>query len=87
MESLQAGDMVATRDNGYQQLRWIGKKTIVANSDVAPILFKQGVLGNHKDLLVSPNHRMMIESASADLLFAEHEVLVPAKHLLGNSGN
>lgn len=86
VESLQAGDMVATRDNGYQQLRWIGKKTIVANSDVAPILFKQGVLGNHKDLLVSPNHRMMIESASADLLFAEHEVLVPAKHLLGNSG-
>ncbi|MGB8623025.1 MAG: Hint domain-containing protein, partial [Paracoccaceae bacterium] len=36
-----------------------------------------------RDLLVSPQHRMLCRGARAQLLFSESEVLVPALHLLG----
>lgn len=86
IEELRVGERIATRDNGYQPLRWIGSKTVEAKGDIAPIEICKGVLGNTADLLVSPNHRMLIEAASADLLFAEHEVLVSAKFLCDAQG-
>jgi len=86
IESLRVGDMVATRDNGFQPLCWIGSRTVQAVGNVAPIRIAKDVLGNTRDLFVSPNHRMLIEAASSDLLFAEREVLVSAKHLCGMQG-
>jgi Hint domain len=38
------------------------------------------------DMLVSPQHRVLITGARAEMLFGEHEVLVAAKHLLGQPG-
>ncbi len=35
-------------------------------------------------MLVSPQHRILIEGARAEILFGEAEVLVPAKHLIGH---
>ena len=86
IENLRVGDMIATRDNGYQPLRWIGSKTVKAQGKVAPIVIQKGALDNTSDLIVSPNHRMLIEAASADLMFAEREVLVSAKHLCSAPG-
>jgi hypothetical protein len=34
-------------------------------------------------MIVSPQHRLLVEGARAELLFGETEVLVPAKHLVG----
>ena len=34
-------------------------------------------------MLVSPQHRVLIEGARAEMFFGESEVLVPAKHLTG----
>jgi hypothetical protein len=34
-------------------------------------------------MLVSPQHRVLIEGARAEMYFGESEVLVPAKHLVG----
>jgi hypothetical protein len=34
-------------------------------------------------MVVSPNHRVLVNSARVELLFEENEVLVAAKHLLG----
>lgn len=34
-------------------------------------------------MLVSPQHRVLIEGARAEMYFGESEVLVPAKHLIG----
>ncbi|MGB7317220.1 MAG: Hint domain-containing protein [Planktotalea sp.] len=86
IETLRVGDMIATRDNGYHPLRWIGSKTVRAQGAVAPIEIGKGVLDNTTKLLVSPNHRMLIEAASSDLLFGEPEVLVSAKYLCSNPG-
>ena len=38
-------------------------------------------LAGRRDLIVSPQHRMLIEGARAEMLFGEAEVLVAARHL------
>jgi hypothetical protein len=81
VESLVKGDLVLTRDNGYQPIQWIGFKTVAVNDKTAPIRFETGTMGNDRPLMVSPNHRMLLCSADADLLFGDPEVLIPAKHL------
>ena len=86
IDDLRVGDLIVTRDNGLQPLRWIGRCTVPANGKAAPVHIAKGVLGNTQALVVSPNHRMLIESISADLWFGEREVLIAAKHLIQNDG-
>lgn len=92
VESLRPGDMVLTRDHGLQPLRWIGQRRLtlaqlMAQPDLQPVRIAAGALGKARparDLLVSPQHRVLVEGARAELLFGEAEVLVPAKHLQGD---
>lgn len=81
--TLQVGDLVITRDHGLQPIRWIQQRTVPATGRFAPIRIRPGVLnGLTRDLIVSPQHRIMFEGYRAELLFGELEVLMPAKHLV-----
>jgi hypothetical protein len=51
----------------------------------APIRFCKGPFGAEADLWVSPNHRMLITSQFAELLFGEDEVLAKAKDLINDA--
>jgi len=84
IEDLVAGDMVMTRDHGLQELRWIGSRVVPAMGNFAPIMIKAGAMANDRDLLVSPQHRMVVEGWKSELLFGEREVLAAAKHLVNN---
>lgn len=92
VETLRPGAMVLTRDNGLQPLRWVGGRTLSyaelqANPDLQPVrIVKDAFMGNGpaRTMLVSPQHRVLIEGARAEVLFGEAEVLVPAKHLIGS---
>lgn len=91
VENLVAGDKIVTRDNGIQQIRWIGKKKVdwrmmTAHPHLKPVLVRQGSLGNdlpERDLMISPNHRVLVANERTALQFDEAEVLVAAKHLIG----
>ena len=85
VETLNVGDLIATADNGYQTLRWIGRRTVEAQGRFAPIRIKAGALGNDRDLLVSPQHRMLLSGWQAQLHFGEDDVLVAAKHLVNGT--
>ncbi|MCP9483541.1 choice-of-anchor L domain-containing protein [Shimia sp. CNT1-13L.2] len=85
VEDLSAGDLVLTRDNGFQPLRWIGRTTRKADGLDAPVCFEAGALGHHGRVEFSPNHRVLLTSARASLLFGESEVLVKAKDLVNDS--
>ncbi|WP_319824249.1 Hint domain-containing protein [Thalassovita sp.] len=85
IEDLKPGDMVITRDNGLQPVRWIGRRRVPGTGDFAPIRFAPGALGNGRPLLVSPQHRMLYRSPDATLLFGAPEVLVTARHLVNGS--
>lgn len=84
IEKLRLGDLVQTADHGLQPIRWIGSMTVAAMGDLAPILIAAGALGNKRDLLVSPLHRMMLSGWQVELLFGEDEVLAAAKMLVND---
>ncbi len=81
IEQLQSGDLVLTRDNGSQPLAWVAHRTVPATGAFAPVVLPAGVLGNTRDLVLSPQHRMVISGARAELFFGETEVMVPAIYL------
>lgn len=85
VEDLTPGDLVLTKDNGYQPILWIGRAKVRAFGDLAPIRFEKGALGNTRDLLVSPQHRMLIDDWRADYFCGCHEVFAAAKHLVNGT--
>lgn len=82
VETLHPGDLIRTRDDGPQPLRWIGGRRVPGRGDLAPVVIGKAVLGNRRRLRVSPQHRLLIDGPRAELLFGEREVLVAAKHLI-----
>lgn len=82
IEALQVGDLVATLDHGVQKIRWIGSSSVKAVGNFAPVVICKNALGNTRDLLVSPQHRMLVSGWKAELLFGETEVLCAAIHLI-----
>ncbi len=82
IQDLVVGDLVQTLDNGFQPVRWIGSSTVPARGRFAPIVFKPGTIGDHGELRVSPQHRILIEGWQAELFYGSGQVLVPAKHLI-----
>lgn len=83
-EQLQPGDLIMTKDEGAQPLRWIGSRRVAATGEFAPIYIRANTLGQHRDLLVSPLHRVLIKDNLAELLFGEAEVLVAARDLVND---
>ncbi|WP_052245279.1 Hint domain-containing protein [Halocynthiibacter namhaensis] len=92
VESLKRGDLVLTADNGFQPIRWICNRPLDAAQlstapEHRPILIRKNALGPglpSQDMHVSPQHRMMLTGWKAELMFAEHEILVPAKALIND---
>ncbi|QFT59558.1 hypothetical protein FIU94_12055 [Sulfitobacter sp. THAF37] len=86
VQSLRAGQLVLTRDGGLQPISWISSTTVPAQGDLAPIVITKGTLGNDRDLVVSPQHAILLQDWRAELFFGQEEVLVRAKDLLGHDG-
>ncbi|MGO4914453.1 Hint domain-containing protein [Pseudogemmobacter sp. W21_MBD1_M6] len=84
VETLRPGDLVMTHDDGAQPLRWIGQREVAAEGSFAPIRINANTFGIHRELLLSPLHRVMIRDSLAELLFGEDEVLVAAKDLVND---
>lgn len=91
---LRVGDMIRTRDHGMQPLRWLGgrqlsQSELAGQSRLYPIRVAAGALGPGmpaRDLMVSPQHRLLVRSAIAERMTGAPEVLIAAVHLLGHPG-
>lgn len=94
VEDLAPGDLVVTADASAQPIVWTGGVTLneldlARNPNLRPIRISAGALGDRvpaRDLVVSPQHRMLIRSAIAGRMFGAEEVLVPACKLLDLPG-
>lgn len=94
VDTLAVGDRVLTRDHGYQTIRWIGRRDLGAAElarlpKLRPVLIAKDALGQgtpSRDLRVSPQHRLLLRGARAELLTGEAEALAPAVHFLGQPG-
>lgn len=94
VESLVPGDLVLSADHGPLPLRLSLFSTITARHlqrrpELHPIRISAGALGSglpRRDLLVSPQHRILVRSRIAQRMFGTDEVLVAAKQLLQIDG-
>jgi hypothetical protein len=94
IERIRPGDLLNTRDNGPQPVRWVGMRRIGAaelraNPRLWPVRIAAGALGPgmpHADLVVSQQHRILVRSAIAARMTGKAEVLVAARHLVGLPG-
>lgn len=89
VEDLVVGDMIRTRDNGMQPIRWIGRRRLSKadlqrNPNLYPVRIAAHALGPGapaRKLVVSPQHRMVVSSRIAMRMFGTSDVLIPAKKL------
>lgn len=92
VEELGEGDKLQTKDNGGQDILWIGQRRMTgarlhAMPHLRPVRIKTGALCEgepDEDLLVSPDHRLLVKGPAATVLFNTPEVLVAAKDLVND---
>ena len=93
VEDLREGEFVMTRDNGAQEVLWIGSRRMTGARlfvmpHLRPIRISPGALGierPEKELLVSPEHRLLVRGRAAQALFNTPEVLVSARDLINDT--
>lgn len=86
IEELSVGDLVHTSGNLLQPLLWIGSRLIsndelTRNPKLRPIRILAGALGSglpKRDLLVSRQHRILVQSKICERMFGRSEALVSA---------
>ncbi len=89
IEVLRPGDRVLTHDDGPAEVLWAGHRAVtgarlLAMPALRPLRLRAGGLGDglpEADLLVSPDHAMLMRGAEARALFGTPEVLVAAADL------
>ncbi|WP_342070285.1 Hint domain-containing protein [Yoonia algicola] len=93
IESLEVGDEVVVASGETRTIRWIGDRIVLPPladaKDLWPVRIPQNAFGEglpYSDLLVSPNHRMMVAAPFNELHFGEPHVLVSAKFLIERNG-
>jgi Ca2+-binding RTX toxin-like protein len=78
VEDIRPGDMVLTADNGFQPVRWVGRRTLGAqelaeNPNLKPVVIRKGAFGNARKMIVSPQHGFVMKTDTG-------ERLIRAKH-------
>lgn len=94
VEPLVIGDLVCTQDASAQPVAWCGTRYLDARAlalypALRPVRIAAGALGvgvPQRDLVVSPQHRILVASDTTHRVSGTREVLVAAKHLVGLPG-
>ena len=92
VELLTEGDRVQTKDNGCQAVLWIGNRRLTgarlfAMPHLRPVRINTGALEMNvpdAELVVSPDHRIVLRGPRASALFNCDEVLVRARDLIND---
>jgi hypothetical protein len=93
IDTLKVGDEVMTRDNGLKPIRWIGSTNVPSSAmqndpNLRPVKITAGTFGANMpetDLIVSRQHRILVEDWRAQVLFDSERVLVPAHSLVNET--
>ena len=91
-EDLRVGDLVITMDHGPQPIRWTrsDRQPLEAvGNDAKPVLISAGALGGKlpaRDMIVSPQHRILVGGGGQLQGPFKTESLVPAKSLVSLPG-
>lgn len=81
VEDLAVGDLVCTLDAGNQPLRWTGSRQVAGRGSYAPIRIPAGWNRLKRDILVSPQHRMLISGSGCELALGLESAFVSARQM------
>ena len=92
VEDLSVGDLVICGDGVARPVRWRSRRLLSAEDlqrhpEFRPVRIRRGAFGvdlPYSDLVVSPQHRILIDDWRAEMLFGTDKVLVPAIHLIND---
>ncbi|SFS68556.1 Hint domain-containing protein [Sulfitobacter marinus] len=90
---LEPGMRIKTRDNGFQKLLWVYKRTISQyemseNPSLKPVKITANAFGQGmpcRDMHLSQQHRVLHSDLGNEILFTESHLLVPAKGLINDT--
>lgn len=93
VEELRAGDMLVCGDGLHRPVRWAGGRKLAAQElqeapRLRPVRLRENALAPGtpaRDLLLSPQHRVLLRDWRAEMLFGEEAVFVPAGSLVNDS--
>lgn len=83
-EDLRASDMIPTFDDGPQRLRSVERNLTPERGRM--LLVREGVIGNARDMLLSPDQLVIVESDAAERLTGSPFAVLPAHVLEGIEG-
>lgn len=94
IEDIAVGDEIVVRSGSTKPVRWIGTRyadlaAFQQNPKLRPVRINAGALGKElpvRDLWVSRQHRMLVQSVIANRMFGQRNVLVPAIKLTSLPG-
>ncbi len=91
VDRLKVGDFVSTLDDGPQPIRWIAKRRLrfAAPDPGQPVRIDKGAFGPglpRREILLSPNHRVLVQTTPAHALHDPLGALAPAKALTRRPG-
>lgn len=90
VETLEAGDLVLTKDHEARSVRWVGSRKVSFNElritpSLRPIMIEAGAMGPKqpsRDMVVSQEHRMLIANNQVSVLFGVSDALVAARSMV-----
>lgn len=92
VEDLRIGDLVKTRDSGPQPIRWIGwteHRWPGTDEGLRPIRIPARSMDGrlpHRDLMISPQHRILLSKQNFAHLDTDEECFAPALSFVGYRG-
>jgi hypothetical protein len=87
IETITAGDLMWTADQGYQPVHWVAETHVDLSErpDLAPVEILRGAIASKvpaRPVLVSPEHRVLVTGHRVELYAGLDEALVPARLLV-----
>ena len=92
VERLSKGDMILTLDNGFRPIEWINSVSLDArrlwlDPSLRPIRLRAHAFGPdqpNREMLLSPQHRVLMRGWQTELMFGVGEGLAAVRHLLND---
>ncbi|WP_226549951.1 Hint domain-containing protein [Celeribacter naphthalenivorans] len=75
---LRPGDPVVTLDHGVQPIRWMASRQVRGWGRHAPVIFAPGSFDNPEPVVLSQQHRILLDLPEGEMHPAGRQLLVPA---------
>jgi len=82
--SIRRGDIVVTDEGARVPVLQVVRRTVPARGSFRPIRLRAPFFNLSRDIVVSPQQRLVMHGSEVEYMFGREAVLVPARHLVND---